>query len=40
MPTANKHPSRYRRFWRLFRREKPSSTNVNYSYQYMMRFRM
>jgi hypothetical protein len=40
MPTIDStNKSRYRRFWRLFRREKSSPINVSYSYQYMMRFR-
>lgn len=30
---------RYRRFLRLFRREKRSLIDLTYSYQYMMRFR-
>ncbi|CAF3783540.1 unnamed protein product [Rotaria sordida] len=36
--STNKTPWRYRRFWRLFRREKPSLIDITYSYQYMMRF--
>ncbi len=42
MPTqtfSNKKPWRYRRFWRLFRREKPLLIDIDYSYQYMTRFR-
>ncbi len=37
--TRNKTPWRYRRLWRLFRREKSSLIDITYSYQYMMRFR-
>jgi hypothetical protein len=37
--TTNKTPWQYRRLWRLFRREKPSSIDITYSYEYMMRFR-
>ncbi|CAF4357095.1 unnamed protein product [Rotaria sp. Silwood2] len=36
--STHKTPWRYRRFWRLFRREKPSVIDITYSYQYMMRF--
>ncbi|CAF3698323.1 unnamed protein product [Rotaria socialis] len=41
MPIRNpthKTPWRYRRFWRLFRRKKPSLIDITYPYEYMMRF--
>jgi len=36
---SNRIPWRYRRFLRLFRREKPPLIGITYSYQYVMNFR-